>query len=249
MNESSDNKKLKTIGLQISDLYSQMDPSTKSFPSATEIGFEILKKIPSTYNMNAAEAGLKVLSTYASSFSEIRLSELGKAIYDFLDDPKALTEDSYSSSKFNLQLFAESTDDYVTVDKKVVKEWDIPESVTLPIGHNRVKIKTELLVTILLTLVLWLADFAIDAYREYESSKAENEYRETQLQLSEEENQLLREFLNSIDASTSEQSESIDSLVHSIEDLTESLQASDSVPKDSDSSPDQVPESRNNSPE
>lgn len=78
---------------------------------------------------------------------------------------------------------------------------------------------------------------------------AEQKYQDAQLKLEEERNQILRNRLESIDLSTSSQSDSIEILIDTIDALTESLQSStpDSQENDSTLYPDQ--ENQSNNPE
>ena len=140
-------------------------------------------------------------------------------------------------------------DDYVTIDEDSVQELNIPETIAVPVGNKRIRIKTDLFLTLLMTILFGLVGCIQTAYYEEKSLAAEQEYQDTQLKLEEERNQILRNRLESIDLSTSSQSDSIETLIDAIDTLTESLQSSapDSQENDSTLYPDQ--ENQSNNPE
>ena len=44
-------------------------------------------------------------------------------------------------------------EDYITLDKKVIKEYELPETVAIPIGHNRIKMKIDTLLAIIAIII------------------------------------------------------------------------------------------------
>lgn len=144
--------------------------------------------------------------------------------YDFLEDLGGLPVDN----------------DFVTVDEAAVKEYDISDSIAIPIGHNRIKMKTSdfiALVSLISQLIFAIIGLIPSAPTEAEMKQRQAE--ETQILLLESQNQILRELFHNIDLSSSSQAEFLQSLKESVEaqstaisDLEESL---DSIQQSLDS--------------
>lgn len=173
-------------------------------------------------------------SLKASGFSDI-LESMPKL------DPSVTSDEKVQSSDVL------SNDDYVIIDEKPIKEWEIPDTLAIPIGHNKIRIKTEILVSLLLTIFFGLISFIQTEYYERKSSDSEQEYQKTKLLIEEERNQKFQDFLNSIDLSNSSQSTSINNLIRAIESLNNSLQDSEKIPQETDSIPYPIEEIHNKS--
>lgn len=82
------------------------------------------------------------LSSFSVSIpqSAISASEqvMNKLINDF-----SVSYDQQCTSSTN------SDDDYITLNQDTVKEYELPETIAIPIGHNRIKIKLEIFIAIL----------------------------------------------------------------------------------------------------
>lgn len=133
----------------------------------------------------------------------------------------------------------DDSEDYVIVDKSSVEEFELPDSVALPIGNKRVKIKTEIIISVLATIVVSLVTFIQSEYHERKSLEAEQQYYESKLREEREQNQILEKLIDSIDYSESTCKDSIESLTKSIHSLTEVLQSFESVHSETGLSPDQ----------
>lgn len=145
-----------------------------------------------------------------------------------------------------------ASDDYVIVDETLVKEWDITESVTISIGNNKVKMKTSDFIQLLgliitaLTFTITFILGRIDAASEADASNQIISIEQERNYLIQEQNQLLSEFLSSVDASESSQAKAIEDLKESVLNLhSDFLELSESLPSHSDvsSTQDSVPSS------
>lgn len=110
--------------------------------------------------------------------------------------------------------------------------------------HRPVSFLFSLLLTLAGTLFQSNDSNATEEYQT-EHLEAHNE----QIQLQREENQLLRDFFDSIDSSPSSQSESINLLIDTLTDLLENPQVQKAAPPVPDESVDQIPGSGNSNPE
>jgi len=190
-------------------------------------------------SLSSALSSVSCLNKIASSSAGILSSSVNfKAASSSVADMVSVLEELNDSECF-------SEDDFVTCDANSIKEWNVPDTIAIPIGHNRIRMKTELFISVLLTIIFGLASFIQVEWHEQKSLESEQNYQESKLQLDKERNQTLYDFLNSIDLSTTSQSASINALVDSIEALTEALQSSEAIHQDSDSTPDPDQESHN----
>lgn len=120
-----------------------------------------------------------------------------------------------------------SSEDYVTLDEKNVKEWEFPENIAIPIGNNKVRIKTELFISLLsifISLIFSLTELTfnrLDASTDTSDSQKLMEIEQERNLLQAQQNEILYNLLKSVDASTSSQADAI-------EELKEFLTSSDS---------------------
>ena len=133
------------------------------------------------------------------------------------------TQTKNNVDKLQLHKDNHNNDDYVTVDEEPIKEFEIPDSIAIPIGSNRVRIKTEFFITILITIFFAFLNFSMNIYQGYRNEKNEIRYQEKQLQLKRKENKALRTFLESVDLSASSGAETIKNLKESILSIESSL--------------------------
>lgn len=133
---------------------------------------------------------------------------------------------SDSISKINWDILQSSDsspeDDYVTFDDNIVKTFNIPDDVIIPIGHHRIRMKTELFLTfigsIFLPLLFAISGFLVDLSNSAAESKniqKQFENEEKIIQLEEQQNQLFQQYidlLESVDASHTSQTDTIESL-------------------------------------
>lgn len=181
------------------------------------ISEEMAKSFKNSFDVSCVNRAIScsIKNALSDYYSTDHITDPKTSPYDFLEDLGGLPDD-----------------DFVTVDESSVKEYEIPDTIAIPIGNKRVRIKTEFFVSLLVTIILWFSSAMIDSYKESRSSQDETEYRNEQLriekeQLSEEEKQsqihqieiqILNDLLQSVDASNSTQTELIHNLKESVQD-------------------------------
>lgn len=109
-------------------------------------------------------------------------------------------------------------DDFVTVDEVAVKEYEVPDSIAIPIGHGRTKMKTSdfiALLSLISQLILAIIGLLPSAPTEAETKQIQVE--EAQIVLLESQNQMLWNLLHDIDTASSSQAEFLQSLKESVE--------------------------------
>ena len=117
---------------------------------------------------------------------------------------------------------SDGSHDYVTVSEVPVKEWDISEIIIIPIGKGRVRMKTAdflVVLSLLLGAMFNLITFAydrLDAAASDRDSQYRLELEEERNNIENQENEIMVDFLSSIDASMSSQTEAIAELKESI---------------------------------
>ncbi len=133
-----------------------------------------------------------------------------RQILNEFDFSQITAEQTNSDRKMDLQLFGDKEEDYVTADESLIKEIDLTETITIPIGNNRIKMKTEHCIKILISLVsaLWIlcTYFNNDDTEQATSQPAEQESALTEQELL----GILDEFLESIDTSNSSDADSVE---------------------------------------
>ncbi|MBN2930333.1 MAG: hypothetical protein JTJ12_23620 [Eubacterium sp.] len=112
--------------------------------------------------------------------------------------------------------------DYVILDKSLVETYEIPESLAIPLGKYRVKMSTDVFISIISLLVSIILSISIALYQSNqgptESETQQIQLDETQNVLLQTQNQLLYDLLHSIDTSSSTESESLQSLKKEVEE-------------------------------
>ena len=187
----------------------------------------------SSYKDLVTASGISTLLDKDSGSLDIAL--LGKTTLETLNNSSSFSEE-----------------DFITFNETPIKEWNIPDSVAIPVGNNRVRIKTDLFIAILsgifVPIFLWFAGQIVDLNDVHAKAQTESQ----RLEIEQERNDLLREnnqlfnqyidLLMSADTSNSSEAEQI-------EHLKESLPKPDSAPIASDLTPDDSQESHNSNPE
>lgn len=100
--------------------------------------------------------------------------------------------------------------DYVIVDEKPVKEISVPDTLAIPAGNYRVKIKTEYFIAILfgiLSLIVSIASSIIASSSSLNTDRIQEE--QIYIQTQQWQNQILNRLLDSVDASSSTQAEAL----------------------------------------
>lgn len=139
-------------------------------------------------------------------------------------------------------------DDYVTIDETPIKEWEIPDTIAIPIGHNRIRMKTDIFIvfigSIVIPLIFNLAGLIVDLSAAISESQNETyriELEEERNTLINESNQLFNRYLDILDSTDASDSSKADQ----IESWKESLPKPDSASITSDLPLDNRPENHN----
>lgn len=249
---------VKNISLTLSSLSKSSLKSTQDATLASMTAFcESLKKFNSIYNSQSIVLGesFAAISKQANSFrndTAKSITSLSAALMQASIYLNVSHNSDAASESCAVSDSAVSVDDYVTVDKSIAKEIDLTGPVTIPVEKCRIKVSSDLLLSFLFSLLVTLAGSLFqnntsNATEEYQT--AHLEVHNEQIQLQREENQLLRDFFDSIDSSSSSQSESINLLIDALTDLLENPQVQKASPPLLDESVDQIPESGNSNPE
>lgn len=113
-------------------------------------------------------------------------------------------------------------DDFVIVDDTTVKTYELPDSVYIPIGNNRIKMPTSFLLALIDLIISTILTISI-AIAQSNSSRTEQinqmQIEESQLELQRAQNEMLQQLLHNIDTSSSSEAESIKELKKTVEEL------------------------------
>ena len=113
-------------------------------------------------------------------------------------------------------------DDFVIVDDTTVKTYELPDSVYIPIGNNRIKMPTSFLLALIDLIISTILTISI-AIAQSNSSQTEQinqmQIEESQLELQRAQNEMLQQLLHNIDTSSSSEAETIKELKKTVEEL------------------------------
>lgn len=113
-------------------------------------------------------------------------------------------------------------DDFVIVDDTTVKTYELPDSVYIPIGNNRIKMPTSFLLALIDLIISTILTISI-AIAQSNSSRTEQinqmQIEESQLELQRAQNEMLQQLLHNIDTSSSSEAETIKELKKTVEEL------------------------------
>ena len=123
-------------------------------------------------------------------------------------DPSVTSDEEIQSSDVL------SNDDYVIIDEKPIKEWEIPDEAILRIGHNRLKIKTSDLISIIIFLLTFVLSIFMDVKPSHQNP---TEFEKKQYQIEIIQTQLLYDLLHNADVSSSSQADFLQSLIENVE--------------------------------
>ena len=106
----------------------------------------------------------------------------------------------------------ENFDDYIVTDSPVIRDIDFPDNIVIPMGHNRLRIRTDIFIAIISFLFTVFAFLSqnIGTNSSHEEARLpleQNQLTKEQNQLLQEQNRLLLEILESVDTSMSSQAE------------------------------------------
>ena len=172
----------------------------------------------------------------SESFSSRNLSAItSDSLSAMLASARSALESAEASKPF-------SEDDFVTLEESSSKEWAIPDTIAVPIGKNRIKVKTDLFVGILIEIIFQLLTVVITVYFSQQSLISDRAYQKEQICLEQENMQNEHDFLDSIDTSMSSMAETIEDLKDDLRVLNSCLQdissalSSQGTPPESDPS-------------
>ena len=125
-------------------------------------------------------------------------------------------------SNYSKDLGGLSEDDFVIVDDTTVKTYELPDSVYIPIGNNRIKMPTSFLLALIDLIISTILTISI-AIAQSNSSRTEQinqmQIEESQLELQRAQNEMLQQLLHNIDTSSSSEAETIKELKKTVEEL------------------------------
>ena len=142
-------------------------------------------------------------SVLATSFQEIIPPDIAQ---NFENLNTFFVEQFSTTFDFLISSNSANESDYVIVNEKPFKEICVPDSLAIPIGNYRVKIKTEHFITILVGVLSFIAGF-ITSIPSLNVSQVQEE--QICIQAQQWQNHLLEQIFESIDASFSTQAESL----------------------------------------
>ncbi|RGU91287.1 hypothetical protein DWW31_14160 [Clostridium sp. AF15-17LB] len=181
--------------------------ASKSTTVVTDFLFAMTEYVSSISNTtNTLVAYYEALSAKMDSLSDSMQSMSNS--YKFSD-----ILNNISASMIALSESQTNDDDYAIIDKSSVREFEIPDTIAIPVGPNRIRISTNLLVTIIgiiITVIISLSG--------------------ANQQQQKEQTELLRDILESIDASNSSQREYFEYTHSVLEDLSSDFQDSEEAP-------------------
>lgn len=196
---------------------SELDESIRSIASAYENAMKILSETAPVGMLEAVKLSADYLNQLGSASISTNLQFAIESLLSTLGDsaPYAAISASNAVVKELIKDFPTSSDfipdkDYVTVDEAVIKEYELPEKIAIPIGHNRVKVKFDTLLAIIAIIISLFSS---------KPSATEQE----QLALQRTEVQILSEILESTKASNATTSEQLDTLKESVDTLQKEI--------------------------
>lgn len=215
------------------DTYKKLIQNSTAMQTTLKTLSDVLQS--SSYRDLVASSGISVLSAMTKNLSSLNIVSLSKTALETLNDSSSFPEE-----------------DFVTFDESPIKEWNIPDTIAIPVGNNRIRMKTDIFITILsgiiVPILLWIAGLIVDLHDAHAKAQTESQ----RLEIEQERNNLIREnnqlfnqcieLLISTDASSSSETDRI-------EYLKEYFPKPDFAPITSDLTPDNPQESHNSNPE
>lgn len=215
--------------------------------------------------IQAANSIVKINQSFSDDYSRLIKNlindlDVMSGIYDSYDFSSIAKASAIAINTLAEAPSEQEENDYVTFDESHIKEWDISETVAIPIGNSRIRMKTSDFITLLaaistiLLTLLGLCSDKLDSESSNQSIQQLIEIEQRRNSIEDHNNKVLNEWIESIDTSNASNSDAIEHLILSIEDLTECLQVlestrqeSDSAPASAGSVPDSIPEKTDNS--
>ena len=148
------------------------------------------------------------------------LNESLKAIISLQDFQQQLA-DSAPESNCPDNFSDLSEDDFVIADESVIKTYELPDSVYIPLGNHRIKIPTSTFVAIIGIILSAMVSISLSIIQSKSSQATQTkqmQIEEAQLQLQRSQNELLQQLLHNVDVSSSSEAESIKELKEAVEE-------------------------------
>ena len=170
-----------------------------SLTEVVNLASNLINEIGNRYIHTALDCYVdEFTSTFGNSIAQSAISTSNKFV-------KEVLKDFPTSSGFV------SNEGCVTVDEAVIKEYELPETIAIPIGHNRVKIKFDTLIAIIGVIISLFALF--------KPSASEQE----QLALERNQVQILTSILENTESSDPETAKKLDTLQESVDEMNSHL--------------------------
>lgn len=178
---------------------------------------------------------LQSMSVLSPTYAEI-INNFSSIAAPLAEAFRSIDFDSFLASAQNENTTNDS-EDYVITDSPVIKDIDLSDSVAIPIGHNRLKIKTDTfiaLISLLFSVFAFLFQYIGTGSSQEEDRllSEQNQFLQEQNQLTQEQNQLLQEqnkilleILESVDTSMSSQTEFFKDMKESLQEQAALFQA------------------------
>ena len=207
----------------LSNLYLSNPKLAESIQTVASEATKAIKLLGETHNDSISEI-VKLSADYINELGNLYIStSLQSAVTAYISAlGSSITQSTASVSNIVVKEVMKNltpspafipNEDYITLDKKVIKEYKLPETVAIPIGHNRIKMKLDTLLAIIAILISLFSS---------RPSASEQE----QLALQRTEVQILSEILENTKASNATTSEQLDTLKESVDKIQKELAGS-----------------------
>lgn len=204
----------------LSNLYLSNPKLAESIQTVTSEATKAIKLLGETHNDSISEI-VKLSADYINELGNLYIStSLQSAVTAYISAlGSSITQSTASAINIVVKEVMKNLtpspafipdEDYITLDKKVIKEYELPETIAIPIGHNRIKMKLDTLLAIIAIIISLFSS---------RPSASEQE----QLALQRTEVQILSEILENTKASNATTSEQLDTLKESVDKIQKEL--------------------------
>lgn len=204
----------------LSNLYLSNPKLAELIQTVTSEATKAIKLLGETHNDNISEI-VKLSADYINELGNLYIStSLQSAVTAYISAlGSSITQSTASASNIVVKEVMKNLtpspafipdEDYITLGKKVIKEYELPETIAIPIGHNRIKMKLDTLLAIIAIIISLFSS---------RPSASEQE----QLALQRTEVQILSEILENTKASNATTSEQLDTLKESVDKIQKEL--------------------------
>lgn len=204
----------------LSNLYLSNPKLAESIQTLTSEATKAIKLLGETHNDSISEI-VKLSADYINELGNLYIStSLQSAVTAYISAlGSSITQSTASAINIVVKEVMKNLtpspafipdEDYITLDKKVIKEYELPETIAIPIGHNRIKMKLDTLLAIIAIIISLFSS---------RPSASEQE----QLALQRTEVQILSEILENTKASNATTSEQLDTLKESVDKIQKEL--------------------------